>query len=83
MAGTVNTMPEKTLEAFADHGEVHGDVVTGRAAEGREVLDRLESVGVDFADVLAVLEREGVDKFVKSWEELVATVRGQMEKATA
>ena len=58
-ADTVNTMPEKTLEAFADHGEVRGDVVTGRDEEGRAVLARLEEVGVDFADVLAVLEQRG------------------------
>jgi len=83
VGGTVNTMPEKTLEAFADHGEVRGDVVTGREDEGRAVLARLEEVGVDFADVLRVLEREGVEKFVKSWDELVATVRGQMEQANA
>jgi transaldolase len=81
VANTVNTMPEKTLEAFADHGEVRGDTVTGRAGEAQEVFDRLAAVGIDFDDVLAVLEREGVDKFVKSWDELVETVEGQMEKA--
>jgi transaldolase len=77
---TVNTMPEKTLEAFADHGEVLGDVVTGKASEGRAILDRLEEVGIDFLDVLVVLEHEGVDKFKKSWVELVETVEGQMAK---
>ena len=76
---TVNTMPEKTMEAFADHGEVTGDTVTGRAAEAQEVFDRLAGVGIDFADVLVVLETEGVDKFKKSWDELVETVRGQMD----
>lgn len=81
VADTVNTMPEKTMNAFADHGEVTGDTVTGRAAEAREVFDRLAGVGVDFEDVLVVLEHEGVDKFKKSWTELVETVRGQMEKA--
>ncbi|HEV7876111.1 MAG TPA: transaldolase [Nocardioides sp.] len=81
VAGTVNTMPEKTLEAFADHGEVHGDRVTGRAAEAQEVFARLAAVGIDFEDVLLVLEREGVDKFKKSWTEPVETVSAQMEKA--
>jgi transaldolase len=81
VAGTVNTMPEKTLEAFADHGEVHGDRVTGRAADAQEVFDRLAAVGIDFQDVLLVLEKEGVDKFKKSWTELVETVSAQMEKA--
>jgi transaldolase len=81
VADTVNTMPEKTMDAFADHGELHGDTVTGRAAEAQEVFDRLAAVGIDFEDVLLVLEQEGVDKFKKSWTELVETVSGQMEKA--
>jgi transaldolase len=77
---TVNTMPEKTLEAFADHGEVLGDVVTGKAGEGSALLERLREVGVDFDDVMLVLESEGVDKFKKSWTELVETVQGQMDQ---
>jgi len=81
VADTVNTMPEKTMEAFADHGEVKGDRVTGKAAEAQEVFEGLEEVGVDFDDVLLALEREGVDKFKKSWTELVETVSAQMEKA--
>jgi transaldolase len=80
---TVNTMPEKTMDAFADHGEVLGDVVTGRAGAGAAILDRLGEVGVDFDDVLVVLETEGVDKFKKSWSELVETVSTQMKKAEA
>jgi transaldolase len=79
---TVNTMPEKTLEAFADHGEVLGDVVTGKGGEGRALLERLSEVGVDFDDVMLVLETEGVDKFKKSWDELVETVQGQMDRET-
>jgi transaldolase len=78
---TVNTMPEKTLQAFADHGEVKGDQVTTRYAEARQVMDDLAAVGVDYDDVIAVLEREGVEKFEKSWNELVETVRGQLESA--
>jgi transaldolase len=80
---TVNTMPEKTLEAFADHGEILGDVVTGKAGEGSAVLERLREVGVDFDDVMLVLESEGVDKFKKSWTELVETVQDQMDQASA
>ncbi|WP_248581960.1 transaldolase [Nocardioides sp. InS609-2] len=78
---TVNTMPEKTMEAFADHGEILGDVVTGKASEGRAILERLGEVGVDFLDVLVTVEHEGVDKFKKSWTELVETVKAQMAKA--
>ncbi len=81
VADTVNTMPEKTLEAFADHGQVTGDTVTGRAEEAREVLEAIERVGVDWADVMRALETEGVEKFVTSWDELVETVKAQMEQA--
>jgi transaldolase len=81
VSGTVNTMPEKTLEAFADHGEVTGDTVTGKADEAQQVLDRLAEVGVDFEDVLLTIEQEGVEKFTKSWTDLVETVSGQMESA--
>ncbi len=78
VADTVNTMPEKTLLAFADHGEVIGDQVTGKAAEAQALFDRLTEVGVDLDDVFLVLETEGVDKFKKSWVELLETVKGQM-----
>ena len=83
VADTVNTMPEKTLEAMADHGELQGDQVSGRAGEAQEVLDAIVAAGVDWAEVLEVLESEGVSKFEASWDELVETVRGQMEKARA
>ena len=83
VADTVNTMPEKTMDAFADHGEVTGDTVTGRAGEAQQVFDALAKVGIDFDDVLAALEREGVEKFSKSWDELVETVEGQMERSRA
>ena len=81
VADTVNTMPEKTMDAFADHGEVHGDQVTGHADEARQVFADLAAVGIDFDDVLVVLEDEGVEKFQKSWDELVETVNGQMRQA--
>ena len=81
VADTVNTMPEKTLEAFADHGEVEGDAVTGKAGDAQQVFDRLAAVGIDFADVLVVLEKEAVEKFEKSWQELVDTIEGQLDKA--
>jgi transaldolase len=83
VADTVNTMPEKTLEAFADHGELQGDQVSGRARDAQEVLDAVVAVGVDWDEVLQVLESEGVSKFEASWDELVETVRAQMEKAKA
>jgi transaldolase len=78
---TVNTMPEKTMDAFADHGEVHGDRITTMYDDAQEVMDRLEAVGVHYDDVIETLEREGVEKFVASWDELVATVRTSLEGA--
>ncbi|MBT2499943.1 transaldolase [Agromyces sp. ISL-38] len=79
--GVVNTMPEKTLEATFDHGEIVGDTVTGAYAEAGAVLDALARVGVDYDDVTALLEREGVEKFIVSWNELLDTVRGALEAA--
>lgn len=72
--GTINTMPEKTLEAVADHGQIDGDRVTIRYAEARAHMDALAAVGIAYDDETAILEREGVDKFVTSWEQLVDTV---------
>jgi transaldolase len=81
VADVVNTMPEKTLDAVADHGEIDGDRVTGRAAEAQHVFDELERVGIDLTDVFLVLEDEGVDKFAKSWAELTESVRQQLDEA--
>ncbi|NUR06214.1 MAG: transaldolase, partial [Nocardioidaceae bacterium] len=81
VANVVNTMPEKTLQAFADHGEVLGDQVTTKYAEADQVMGDLAKLGIEYDDVIAVLEREGVDKFVKSWDDLVTTVREQLEAA--
>ncbi|QGK69735.1 transaldolase [Allosaccharopolyspora coralli] len=78
---TVNTMPEATLEATADHAEIVGDTVTGTAAESQKVFDALSAVGIDLDDVFAVLEREGVEKFEKSWDELLETVSEQLQQA--
>ena len=79
--GTVNTMPEKTLEATFDHGVITGDTITGNYAEAHRVMDQLAEVGVDFADVTRVLEKEGVDKFVKSWRELQQSVSEALDAA--
>ena len=81
VANTVNTMPEKTMDAFADHGEVRGDQVTANYDDARQVMDRLEELGIDYDDVIATLEQEGVDKFVASWNELVTTVQANLNSA--
>src|SRR5689334_985354 len=81
--GVVNTMPEATLHAFADHGEVKPDTITPYYAEARQVLDDLASVGVDYDDVVDTLEREGVEKFSASWNELLAGVKAALDAAAA
>jgi transaldolase len=78
---TVNTMPEKTMQAFADHGEVLGDQVTTKYDEARKAMADLAEAGIDYDDVIETLEREAVEKFEKSWDDLVETVRGQLEGA--
>ncbi|MDA2990140.1 MAG: transaldolase [Actinomycetota bacterium] len=78
---TVNTMPEKTLEAVADHGRVTGDTITGTAAASQEVFDKLEAVGIDLGDVFRHLEEDGVDKFEKSWQELLDATQAQLDAA--
>ncbi|HLR85764.1 MAG TPA: transaldolase [Nocardioidaceae bacterium] len=80
---TVNTMPEATLYAVADHGTIAGDTVHGTYDDARSVLEQVEAVGVSYDDVVQVLEDEGVEKFDKSWTELEATVDGELEKANA
>ncbi|MCG7322615.1 transaldolase [Arsenicicoccus bolidensis] len=77
---TVNTMPEKTLDAAADHGEITGDTITGTYDESDAVMDALERQGISYVEVVEQLEREGVDKFEKSWTELLETVQGELDK---
>jgi transaldolase len=78
---TVNTMPEKTLYAVADHGVITGDTVSGRAQEAQELFDKLEEVGVDLRDVFLVLENEGVQKFEASWNELLGATKAELDAA--
>jgi transaldolase len=81
VADTVNTMPENTLHAFADHGKITGDTVTGTAGEARQLFDALSAAGIDVTDVFITLENEGVEKFEKSWQELLESVDGQLKAA--
>ena len=76
---TVNTMPEKTLDAVADHGRVHGDTIEGTAAESQAVFDNLAAVGIDLTDVFRHLEEDGVQKFEKSWQELLEATQAQLD----
>ncbi|WP_019344692.1 transaldolase [Mycolicibacterium conceptionense] len=78
---TVNTLPEKTLEAVADHGEITGNTISGTAAASQETFDKLSAIGIDLVDVFKVLEDEGVEKFEKSWQELLDATQGQLDAA--
>jgi transaldolase len=83
-AGTVNTMPQATIDAFADHGQVpedptSWDTVRGTYDGARAIFARLADAGVDMDDVGRVLEEEGVDKFVKAWAEFLSTVKTALE----
>ena len=80
---TVNTMPEATLHAVADHGEIRGDTIHGTYDSSRKVIADLEQLGISYDDVVAVLEDEGVAKFAASWNELIETVKGQLDEATS
>lgn len=77
----VNTMPANTLEAFADHGVVTGDTITGNYDHAEKVLADLAAVGIDLGQVYATLESEGVEKFVVSWGELVDDVAKALAEA--
>ena len=78
---TVNTMPEATLDAVADHGQIHGDAVTGSYEAARKVLSALADVGVDYDDVVDLLEVEGVQKFEDAWAQLLEGVQQQLSAA--
>ncbi len=81
--GTVNTMPEATLRAVADHGVVRGDTVTSSYADAQAVLDRLGEAGIDYDAVVQQLEEEAVSKLEDSWNALIESVSEQLEKAGA
>ncbi|MDV7988322.1 transaldolase [Rhodococcus sp. IEGM 1374] len=78
---TVNTMPEKTMDAVADHGEVVGDTVSGKGPESQEIFDRISALGIDITDVFLTLENEGVQKFEAAWNELLEATGEQLRQA--
>ncbi|MGK0720841.1 transaldolase [Leucobacter sp. W1478] len=75
----VNTMPEHTLELFADHGDVHGDRITGSYREADQVLNLIDALGIDYREVTNLLEAEGLSKFEASWTTLLESVHGALE----
>ncbi|MFJ5533511.1 transaldolase [Streptomyces sp. NPDC093261] len=72
--GTVNTMPEATLDATADHGDIQGDTVTGGYAQARADLAAVERLGISYDEVVKQLEDEGVAKFEVAWQDLLDAV---------
>ncbi|MBP1325241.1 transaldolase [Leucobacter exalbidus] len=78
-ADVVNTMPEATLEAVADHGEFTGDTISDSYSESNQVLNALDALGVDYAEVTELLEIEGLSKFDVSWAELTETVEAALK----
>jgi len=78
---TVNTMPEATLHATADHGQLRGDTIRGTYEQSRQVFTDLASLGISYDEVVAVLEEEGVEKFDASWRAMRETLASQMASA--
>jgi transaldolase len=76
--GTVNTMPEATLHATADHARLRGDTVRGTYDQSRQVFADLAALGISYDDVVDVLEAEGVQKFATSWHEFLDTIQTNM-----
>jgi transaldolase len=80
---TVNTMPLETILAFQDHGVIRGDTILEGVDEARELFHKLEQVGVDYEDVVAVLEMEGVQKFADSFDEIVESIKSKRSELAA
>jgi transaldolase len=77
-ADTVNTMPEATMRATADHGVLRGDTIHGTYEESRALFASLEALGVSYDDVVKVLEDEGVSKFAVSWNEMLQGIQNEL-----
>jgi transaldolase len=76
---TVNTMPEATLHATADHGVLTSNAIDGTYPRARKLFEDLEALGISYADVVRVLEDEGVQKFADSWHQLLGTISAQLD----
>jgi transaldolase len=79
---TVDTMPEETIRAFQDHGDVAPTLEQG-IDEAKAVFERIAEAGVDYDDVVATLEREGVEKFADSFSELLEGIRAKAGELVA
>ncbi|MFJ8307521.1 MULTISPECIES: transaldolase [unclassified Streptomyces] len=77
---TVNTMPEATLEAAADHGQITGDTVTGTYEQSRAELAAVEKLGISYDEVVQLLEDEGVEKFESAWNDLLKSTEAELKR---
>ncbi|MEU6081824.1 transaldolase [Streptomyces sp. NPDC047108] len=78
--GTVNTMPEATLDAVADHGEIRGDAVRGTYDQARADIAALAELGIGYDEVVQLLEDEGVEKFEASWNDLLKSTEAELSR---
>jgi transaldolase len=78
--GTVNTMPEATMNATADHGQITGNTIAGTYEQARAELDAVEKLGISYDDVVQLLEDEGVDKFEASWNDLLKSTEAELQR---
>jgi transaldolase len=76
--GVVNTMPQATLAAVADHGTIRGDTIRPFYTDARQVLHDIAAIGVDYDDVVDLLEDEGITKFEASWDRVTAHLRDRL-----
>ena len=81
--GTVNTMPQATLDAVYEHGELAGNTIAAHYPQAQQVMDDLEELDVSYEEVVALLEQEGVEKFEASWTELLESVSSELERLAA
>jgi transaldolase len=77
---TVNTMPEATLEAADDHGQITGNTIAGTYAQSRAELDAVEKLGIAYDDVVQLLEDEGVEKFASAWNDLLKSTEAELTR---
>ncbi|WP_172386415.1 transaldolase [Streptomyces sp. MNP-20] len=80
--GTVNTMPEATLEATADHGQITGNTIAGTYDQARADIAAVEKLGISYDEVVRLLEDEGVDKFEASWNDLLKSTEAELKRLT-
>ncbi|MET8949341.1 transaldolase [Streptomyces sp. NPDC004393] len=77
---TVNTMPEATMVATEDHGEITGNTIAGTYEQARADLDAVEKLGISYDDVVQLLEDEGVEKFEASWIDLLKSTEAELKR---